>query len=308
MTFLQCLRWFGGWYVCGKTPLACMATIAVFATGATLNAQSNEEITRLFQSIDWKTGPCTVDLGLVAEIDVPSGFRFTGRDGARKWAEVNGNVPDRECLGVLTPNGGGWYMAFAFSEIGYVKDDERDRLDADAILEAIKKATAEANRTRRMKGWPDLYVVGWELTPSYDEVTNNLVWAIRGRSANGELSGNNDMVNYNTRLLGRRGVMSANLVDSARTFGQNVPTVKGLLTGFRYKTGNRYAEWRSGDKVATYGLTGLIAGGGTAVAAKTGFLAKLGAFLAKGGKALIVAVVAFFAWLGRKFFVGAKQN
>ena len=91
-------------------------------------------------------------------------------------------------------------------------------------------------------------------------------------------------------------------------FGQAVPTVKGLLTGFRYKKGSRYAEWRSGDKVAAYGLTGLIAGGGTVAVAKTGLLAKLGAMLAKGGKAIVVAIIAFFAWLNRKRFLGGKPN
>jgi len=38
-------------------------------------------------------------------------------------------------------------------------------------------------------------------------------------------------------------------------------------------------------------LTGLVAGGGLALAAKSGLLAKFGLLLAKGGKAIILVIV-----------------
>ena len=59
-------------------------------------------------------------------------------------------------------------------------------------------------------------------------------------------------------------------------------------------TGESYAEYRKGDKVAEYGLTALIAGGTLAVAAKTGLLGKL-------IKPIIIGVVALGAVL-KKFW------
>jgi len=44
---------------------------------------------------------------------------------------------------------------------------------------------------------------------------------------------------------------------------------------FAYKSGGKYAEFRQGDKVAKYGLTALVVGGGVALAAKSGLLGKL---------------------------------
>ena len=48
-----------------------------------------------------------------------------------------------------------------------------------------------------------------------------------------------------------------------------------------------YSDFRAGDKVAEYGLATLVAGGATAVAAKTGLLAKLWKLIAAGIAALI---------------------
>jgi len=53
-----------------------------------------------------------------------------------------------------------------------------------------------------------------------------------------------------------------------------VPTYAGLLEGFASAKGRSYAEYKSGDKVAEYGLTALMTGGAVAVAAKTGLLKK----------------------------------
>ena len=80
-----------------------------------------------------------------------------------------------------------------------------------------------------------------------------------------------------------------------------VPLVKGILTGFRFREGQRYAEWRSGDKVAQYGLGALVVGGGTAVAAKTGLLAKL-------WKPILAVIVAIIAWLKRGRLQGALRK
>jgi uncharacterized membrane-anchored protein len=47
-----------------------------------------------------------------------------------------------------------------------------------------------------------------------------------------------------------------------------------LITNYSYTSGNTYAEFKEGDKIAKYGLIGLIAGGALFAAAKTGLLGK----------------------------------
>ncbi len=106
-------------------------------------------------------------------------------------------------------------------------------------------------------------------------------------------------INYNTRILGREGVLSANLVVDPDQLKAIVPTYEKLVTGVAFKPGKNYAAFRAGDKIAEYGLIGLITGGAAAVAVKTGFFTK---FL----KPILVGIVVAFGAVvkGIKSFFG----
>jgi uncharacterized membrane-anchored protein len=185
-----------------------------------------------------------------------------------------------------------WFVVFEYDPIGYVRDDEKDDLDADAIIESISEGTEQANKIRRENGWEEFHVTGWRIPPYYDIETNNLKWAIIGTSDSGE------SVNFSTRLLGRGGAMSADLVIDPLGLDLALPDYESLMTGFSFTTGNRYAEFKEGDKVAKYGLTALIAGGAGAVAMKTGLLARFWKFIVVG----FLAAISFFRKiLGRLF-------
>lgn len=277
------------------------ASVVVVAGSLTLSddtaiaqaPQNREKQMQLFNSIAWRQGPIDVPLGSSAMIHVPEGFHFTGPAGARTWMELNGNPASHECLGVLTPNDSwNWFLTFAYEETGYVPDDEQHSLDADAILQAIRQGTEVANIERRRRGWSEMSILGWDQPPSYDPATHNLTWASRHSSVNGI------GVNYDTRVLGRGGVMNVKLVIEPHLLSRAKPTVKGLISGIEFNPGERYAEFRAGDKVAQYGLTALIAGGTVGAAAKSGLLAKLAAFLTKGGKGLLVILAGLGGLLG----------
>jgi len=117
-------------------------------------------------------------------------------------------------------------------------------------------------------------------------------------------------INYETRLLGRTGVMEVQLVCGPDELQPLLTEFQQIMGGFEYVEGQRYAEFREGDKVAKYGLTALIAGTGVLVASKMGLFAQLGVFFAKLGKAAIVLVVGVLAGLKKllgKLF-GARQQ
>ena len=86
-------------------------------------------------------------------------------------------------------------------------------------------------------------------------ITHNLEWAIRATKRR------LPVVNHNTRMLGRGGVMEVTLVTDPATLAETLPKFKTMLQGFEFKQGHKYAEFRAGDKTAAYGLTGLIVGG-----------------------------------------------
>ena len=248
-----------------------------------------------FKKADFLQGPVKAKLGGMAEIQVPEGYTFTGAEGTKKLMEMMGNTVDGSELGFLAPTNSNWFVLFEFDDSGYVKDDDKDKLDADAILDSIRRGTEQANKQRKKMGIPPVNVVGWEQPPKYDPETHNLEWCIRGESE-GE-----PVVNYNTRVLGRKGVMRVTVVGDPEEVKTALPDFKHLMTGYNFQSGQTYAEYKPGDKVAQYGLAALVVGGAAVGAAKLGLFASLAVILKKAWKLIVVAVVAVAAAV-KKFF------
>ena len=239
-------------------------------------------------NINWAQGPTIAKLGDAASLSIPYGYQFASADDSRTLLEMMGNPTSGRELGIVTPADGAWFVVFEFSDIGFVKDDEKDSLDASAILETITEGNDAANEERERRGWPTLTILGWEQAPFYDPQSNNLEWAIRGQSVEGMV------INYNTRLLGRHGVMEVSLVVDPDKLQASLPQFKNLLANYSYDAGQRYAEFTSGDKIAQYGLAALVAGGAAAAAVKSGLFVKLFAKLWKLILLVVIAIGSFF--------------
>ncbi len=273
-----------------------LLTILVSLMAPVSSALTDEEFQSRLESIDWVFGPDRGPMESIASITIPAGYVFaTGRDVDTMMELTENPLTGRE-VGFVAPESLEWFAVFEFDESGYVRDDEKNDLDATAMLKAISEGTDSGNEERKRRGWSPLHVEGWETEPRYNEATHNLEWAIRLVS-DGERS-----VNHNTRLLGRYGVMEVALVCAPDQLPTVLPEFQSLLADFAYDPGQRYAEFKEGDKVAKYGLAALVTGGAAAVAAKTGILAKLG----KGFVKLIVFIGIALATLARKLF-GRKE-
>jgi len=234
--------------------------------------------------VNWIEGPGTVGLGdNLALLSFDFEYLFADAADTRKLMRSIGNPVSSRETGLVAPkNGDPWYIVFEYDPVGYIKDDEKEDLDADAIFESIREATEYSNRQRVKQGFSTIELIGWQIEPHYDENTHNLVWALLGEE-NGE-----KIVNYNTRLLGRHGYMSVVLVTGLNEFQSLIGNVNGILDSFSYKQGKSYAEYVKGDKLAKIGLTALVAGGAAAAASKFGIFK----MLAKGGKAVFLAILA----------------
>src|SRR5467141_3060563 len=239
--------------------------------------------------IPWAKGPTKGMLGSEATINVPAGCLFTGMNGVKAFLEATeNNASGNERGVVLCPANGTsdtWFVLFSYDKSGYVRDDEGSSLDADAILESVRGGTEAGNRERKRHGWGTLTVEGWATKPFYDCGTNNLTWAITAHDNAGGRT-----VNHSVRLLGRGGVMHADLVTTPDHLAALVPTFNGMIGGYTYTTGHKYAEWRSGDKVAAYGLTALVAGGAGVALVKSGLLVKFWKLIVIGFAALVGAL------------------
>lgn len=241
----------------------------------------------------WVVGPETVQIGDMARLEFDDRFAFGHPEQARELLEFWENPSSGRELGCLTSSGPeDWFVFFEFDDIGYVKDDEKEDLDADAILESMIEGTKRGNEVRRDRGWSELELVGWAVEPTYNELTNNLEWGTIVESEGRQ------SVNYSVRILGRAGVMQVQLVCDVASLHTYLPAFRESLVGFNFNPGNTYAEFKEGDKIAEYGLAALVAGGALAGLAKAGILKKLLKPLIFG---LVIAAGFFRRMLARLF-------
>ncbi|MCB1089188.1 MAG: DUF2167 domain-containing protein [Verrucomicrobiae bacterium] len=292
-------------------PLPFIVATSVVFSISSLQAQdkpaaeqemSEEEAQKAFmehvESLGWQRDGVG-SLKSEAEIQIPEGYRFTGTDGTQKLMTAFGNLKTDREYGMIAPEDLDWFVVFEFDKSGYVKDDEKAEINdafAAKMLKSMKENDGPANEQRKEMGYPALYTRGWARPPFYNEETNNLEWALDLES-----EGGGHTVNFNTRLLGRYGVMEAVLVCDPEKLDAVLPEFQKLIAGFQYQGGHTYAEYKSGDKVAKYGLTALILGGGAAVAAKTGLFAGLFKIFGKLGKAAYLLVAGLVAGVVNAF-------
>lgn len=237
-----------------------------------------------------------------ATLDLGDAYDFYGPEDARKiLVSVWGNPPDAAegVLGLVMPAGksplsDAWGAVITYEDTGYVADDDAEKADYAGILKSLQENTETANEQRRNDGYPVMHVAGWAEAPHYDRETHSVIWA-----RDLEIEGNQlHSLNYDLRTLGRKGVLSVNLVSVMPDLSQVHAAAQMLASHARFDTGQRYADYdATTDRKAEYGVAGLVAAGvGVAAAKKLGLLA-LGI---KFFKPLAIAVVAFFAAMRKR--------
>ncbi len=230
--------------------------------------------------------------GRVPNFGLNKDVSFLTESAGSKFLELTGNLPSP---GTSILSGDEWWAALNFSDMGYVKDDEK--IDADALLNTIKEGDVRENEERRKLGLAELHTEGWYVPPHYDSETKHLEWGVKLTSSDSP----RPVINYSVRLLGRNGVESVVLVSSPEALDANVRSLKAILKGFEFNSGEKYSEFRPGDPVAEIGLGALIVGGAAAVAVKTGFWKVLLASLAAFWKVIAVGFAAVVATIGKLF-------
>jgi uncharacterized membrane-anchored protein len=279
--------------------LAALAALVLLAATGPLRAQDSadtrpdpraEEFRNKLRALDWVMGPRELALSGNATLSLPAGYVYLDAANTARFEELNENLSSGKEV-MIAPKTLAWTAYLIFQDEGYVKDNEK--IDADAILKTLQQSTEDANQERRRRGWRELHVVGWNVPPAYSNSTKRLEWATLLRAQSGEGT------NFVTKILGRRGYTTVVLVTSPQNTTAAVADVDSVLRGYRFNGGDTYSDWRPGDKVAEYGLTGLILGGAVAAAVKTGLLKGLWKFIVAGiaafWKVLLAAAAALAA-------------
>jgi len=254
-----------------------------------LQVQEYEAQMAGFRKLAWQEGPTVGRIGNMATITVPEGHAFLNSKNTRLFLELTDNIPE-DGYYLVAVNTVDWFALFKFSSDGYVKDEEK--VDSEDLLQKLKDGDVHSNKERRRLGLREMHVVGWEVPPHYDKETNRMEWGIRIRDDTGSI-----MTNYTIKFLGRSGVMAVTLVSNPESLSKDIRQIKSILKKYEFIPGQKYSEWKAGDKVAAYGLSALILGGAAAVATKKGFWALLVGLFAAFWKVLVGVGIAVLAWI-----------
>jgi len=236
--------------------------------------------------------------GGMGDLTVPKGFRYLDSAQSRRVLTQLWGNPRQETLGMLFPADRGpldknnWAYSISYNPMGYVKDDDADDINYDDLLKEMQRDTEDENATREASGYEPIHMLGWAATPYYDKTAKALHWAQAlqfGASPDTTL-------NYNVRLLGRKGVLVLNAIGEPYQMSEIKASIPDLLRHVTFSKGQQYADFDAGlDDVAAYGIGGLVAG---KVLAKVGFFA----ILLKFWKIGLLALAG--AWAGLKRFLG----
>lgn len=290
---------------------ALVTAAAAFAVHAEAPQPSEAEmaaqVKALVDGLHFQTGEIGVPEAQ-AHFRLGSQFRYLGKEDSRKVLEqLWGNPPDDTILGMVVPastpltGNDSWAVVVTYADDGYVSDEDAAKTDYDDLLKQIKQETEDGNAERKKAGYGAVHMIGWAVPPRYDASAKKLYWA-KEAAFEGE---DQHTLNYDVRVLGRRGYLSLNAVAGMPQLSQVQAGMQQLLPMAEFDQGARYADYDSStDKLAGYGLAALIGGG---IAAKTGLLAKLGVLLLAAKKFIVFIVIGIAAFV-RKLFGGKGGN
>lgn len=254
----------------------------------------------------------SIGAGTHAVISVPSSMRLLSAYDTRRLLELYwNNTEDSLVLGALVPvtdtimdDINVAYILY-YDGSGHVDDDDAADIDYDSMLEDLQESTRENNAALREMGYPEQEIVGWAKEPSYDAERKVLRWAKHLRFIITD-SLSSETLNYNVRVLGRHGFVEILAVadiadaDAVIACGDSLSTRVSFADGYAYSDFNPVT-----DDVSDWTIGGLVAGG--ALLAKTGILAKIGLFLLKAWKVILLAIAAIGA-LVAKIVKGRKKG
>lgn len=275
------------------------------ATEQALIAKRLNALKALEASLHPQSGQVAIP-GAKARLNLGEDYYFLpAAEAKRVLNEAWGNSPDGlgGVLGLVLPKGKSfadktWGAVIQYDETGHIDDKDAEGEDYESILSDLKSGEEESNKAAREAGYAGGSTIGWAQAPTYDKATKTLIWA-RNIKFDGETE---NTLNYDVRTLGREGTLSLNMVDSMGNLGAVRAAATKLGETVEFLPGQAYADFNPDtDKVAEYGLAGLVAGGvGLAVVKKAGILALLLIFLKKGFIFVLFGLAASWKWIARK--------
>jgi uncharacterized membrane-anchored protein len=312
----------GRWGICmtSKSLLPALGLLAIFAFASfnrpadaaeadptTSHEPAKAEVEAFLDSLHQDTGTVAIPAAK-ATLHLTPGYSFLpAKDAQRVLSELWSNPPDQDVLGMVLPSEDphvlldpdSWAVVVTYTDEGYVSDADAAKIDYDDMLEQMQKGTREANAERLEQGYPAIDLLGWAEPPHYDGAAHKLYWARDLKFSKKDGSDDGRALNYDIRVLGRKGYLSLNAVAPIEQLAQVRADMPQVLAMTEFDPGEGYADYNpTTDRLAAYGIGALVAGG---IAAKAGLFAKLGLLLLAFKKVVLIGLAAIGGLFSKLF-------
>lgn len=231
----------------------------------------------------WQHGPKNVQLGNVASLVVPAGFRFlpappttpdptaasaSGATGhqddtdRQKDEDAQHDAADDPSIAMLAPEDGSWLMKVVLSRSGYVNSDYVS-LNPDDLARTMEvRANPAVPGMSAADRFSTSENVTWIRPPHWDAKGRELDWLYE----NMEITSNavNSTTYMNAMKLGRRYSVAMQIeMDDSEAKDRAIKmedTFDRLIGGLTFNSGEAYADYRPGDPKASLKLADFITG------------------------------------------------
>lgn len=182
-----------------------------------------------------------------------------------------------------------------FVDDGFIKGDDWSNVDANDFLQEMIKGSKENNKERIKNGYKTVTDLSWHIKPQFNEDLGYVFYSLVVQFDDGS-----ETYNSTAMVLGRKGY-----TDITFLFKENIADlmpgeIDKVVKNFKYNSGVQYSDFKSGDKVAAYGVGALVAGSlGIKGLAKTGALAVIAAFAKKLWFIILLPFVFLFRLVSR---------
>ncbi|WP_322095645.1 DUF2167 domain-containing protein [Paraburkholderia bannensis] len=227
--------------------------------------------TEVWHNTSWVEGPKTVPLGKVATIDIPAGFRYlpppSDDDAGASQTDASDQPASDPLTSVLAPNDGSWTMSIVTANTGHTWTDSV-YLSPESLAWELRQRLSpfdpsEPVSEKSLASKP-LVTIEWIREPRWNADKHKLDWSYENTTMGGMGGLVQETTDLNAVWLGRRSAVALQIEldgdqDRARATALQ-PTFDKLTDGIKFRQGEGYGDYQSGDPKSGLKLADYITG------------------------------------------------
>jgi len=276
--------------------VACLVAAVTVSADQGVYPKTEDERKAAYAALHWEEAAGSYKLSTShAVIQMQSGEGLLLGADAQRYSWLASGIEFPQTEAVLSAPDGKSLVYYEWRDEGYVSDSDWKDVDGDELLKQYRDSTEASNEERGKNGFEPMHVVGWLEPPHYDQATHTVTYAMELNDKDSHWA---NAVALRLVRAGYTELTWVGSIDGFKTAGGRPDLLNEALGSHAFEEGFRYGDYQKGDKVAAYGIAGLVA---TALGVKfgKGLLAALIAFLIAGKKIAIPAIAIFGAGIAR---------